>query len=98
MDPIPIAALVGEDCGSKATADVRARLARADVIIGVDTTTQREFTVFGTPALEESFVAGRPVALHTVRVELDQRSGQLDELVALVRTIKARHGYAVPDE
>jgi hypothetical protein len=73
--------------GSDLTAETRAVLAEADVIIGVDSVGQREFTIYGTPALEDSGSVKKPMALRTVRVVLDQRH-DLDELLALVQAIK----------
>jgi hypothetical protein len=96
MDTIPFAALRGEKSADSPAGEIRAALASADVVIGVDAATQREFTVFGTPPLEESFVAGKKLAIEVVRVELDQRSGELDQLMALVRSIKGRSDYAGP--
>jgi hypothetical protein len=83
MDVLAIQAI-----GPNLSADARAALAEADVIIGVDVAGQREFTVFGTPELEDSGSVKKPVALRTVRVFLDCAAGDLDELLALVQIIK----------
>jgi hypothetical protein len=80
------------------SAEARQALARADVIIGVDESTQRAFTVFGTPSLEESFRLGRGMALRTLRVGIDASNGGLEKLVALVKAVKGRHDYFAGDE
>jgi hypothetical protein len=80
------------------TAEARKALAKADVVIGVDVTSQRAFTVFGTPALEESIQFSTVGALRTVRISLDTEAGELEQLVALVQAIKGRHDYLAGDE
>lgn len=77
-----------ESLGSKLTEDARALLAEADVIIGIDQATQREFTVFGTPSLESTITMKKPSAMQVVQVPLDFNSGELEELAQLVREIK----------
>ena len=54
METIPIAALFDEVTAQCPQVHYRKLLIRADVIIGLDLESQREFTVFGTPALEET--------------------------------------------
>jgi hypothetical protein len=90
MDVVSMKALFGETGGTSLSPEARAALARADVIVGVDVATQREFTIFGTPAFEETVQLDTDVAMNTVRVELDESAGELHKLVALVRAIKAR--------
>jgi hypothetical protein len=77
-----------ESLGSKLTEDARALLAEADVIIGIDLATQREFTVFGTPSLESTITMKKPSAMQVVQVPLDFNGGELEELAQLVREIK----------
>jgi hypothetical protein len=88
MDITPIESLFAEGSETGVRPEARVAIARADVIVGVDADTQNEFTVYGTPALEESVQLGREVALRTVRIRLSQRAGELDKLVSLVRAIK----------
>jgi hypothetical protein len=64
-----------------------ATLAEADVIIGVEAGGQREFTVFGTPSLEDSGSLKKPAALRTVRVLL-RNEADLAELLEHVRRIQ----------
>jgi hypothetical protein len=80
------------------TADARQALADADVVIGVDVDSQRVFTVFGTPALEESIQFVRGGALRMVRVSVNKEAGELEQLVAMVQAIKGRHEYFPGDE
>jgi hypothetical protein len=70
------------------SAEGRAALAAADVIIAVDARTEREFTVFGTPPLESTVSLKRPAAMRVVRVSLDDATGELKRLVELVRELK----------
>lgn len=77
-----------ESLGAKLTEDSRALLAEADIIIGIDQVTQREFTVFGTPSLESTITMKKPSAMQVVQVTLDFNSGELEELAQLVREIK----------
>lgn len=71
---------------------VRAALEEADVVIGVDAATEREFTVFGTPPLESTCSLKRPSAMRVVRVPLDGKVWGLDQLIAAVRAVKG-HDY-----
>jgi hypothetical protein len=88
MKILPIEALAGEFDD-----DARAALAEADVIIGVDVASRREFTLYGTPSLESTMTLKRPSAMRVVQVLLDCQSGELEELAALVQDIK---GLRVP--
>lgn len=97
MDIIPIRSLLDEEQGASAGTDYRRMLARAEVILGIDVARQREFTVFGTPAMEETIRIGKQQALRTVRIELDAESDELEKLVALVRSVKGRYGYSGDD-
>jgi len=83
MDTIRIEAIV-----PKLGANERAVLAAADVIIGVDTASQREFTVFGTPSLESTTSLKKLSAMRVVRVSLDCNNRELERLLKLVRRIK----------
>jgi hypothetical protein len=75
------------------SAKTRAALAAADVIIGVDTASQREFTVFGTPALESTTSLKKLTAMRVVRVSLDCNNKELERLMALVQHIKGPEVY-----
>jgi len=50
--------------------------------------TLREFTVFGTPALESTITMKKPSAMQVVQVPLDFNNGELEELAQLVRELK----------
>jgi precorrin-6B methylase 1 len=90
MTVVSMKDLFGEAGIAGLSPEARAALSTADVIVGVDVATQREFTIFGTPAFEETVQLDSEVAMNTVRVELDEPAGELHKLVALVRAIKAR--------
>jgi len=89
-----MATLSIEWLGPDLAAETRAILLEADVVIGVDLPSQREFTVFGTPAYESTVTMKKPSAMRIVQVRLDCARGQLEELAALVRDIK---GHPVPE-
>jgi hypothetical protein len=93
MDIIPIEMIV-----PNLTATARAALVEADVIIGVDTASQREFTVFGTPALESTMTIEQLSAMRVVRVTLDANNKELERLIALVRGVKGSDVYQGTDE
>jgi len=90
MDVVSMKDLFSDTGRPDLSPDARTALAQADVIVGVDVATQREFTIFGTPSFEETVQLNTEVAMNTVRVELDEGAGELNKLVALVRSIKAR--------
>ena len=83
--------------GSLGIVRTRELLSEADVIIAVDAASQREFTVFGSPSLESTVTLKRPTAMRTVRVTVDCRSGELEKLIELVRTVKGRDDYERPN-
>lgn len=93
MDTIPIDMIVPE-----VTPAARAALVEADVIIGVDTMSQREFTVFGTPALESTASLKKLSAMRVVRVSLDCSSKELEKLMTLIRSVKGADVYYGTDE
>lgn len=74
--------------GAALSDDTRMAFAEADVIIAVDESSQREFTVFGTPSLESTVTIKRPSAMRIVRVSLDCRAGDLEKLTGMVQVIK----------
>jgi hypothetical protein len=94
MEIIPIEALFDELKGVKQ----RSVMVRAEVIIGVDRATQRQFTVFGTPSLEETVTLGGTQALSTVRIDLDTQNGDLEKLAALVQVLKGRADFLGADD
>jgi hypothetical protein len=93
MNVVQIESLV-----SPLTEDELAALAEADVIVGVDVFTLREFTVFGLPSLESTTSLKKPTAMRTVRVTVNCQSGELEQLLALVRVVKGRDDYEDTDE
>jgi hypothetical protein len=91
---IPIVALLDASRG-KATSetDPRSALRAAEVIIGVDVVSGREFLVYGRSALEETTRKGADDELRIVKVELEQRSAELQLLLILVEAFKGHHDY-----
>ena len=93
MDIIAAETLLDINAPPDQRAAARSAIAKAHVIIAVDSATQNEFTVYGTPALEETVRVGKEMALRSIRIVLTDRAGQLDRLVPLVRAIKAGQEY-----
>jgi hypothetical protein len=94
-DPIPIQALFAEDGASPNRAvDYRPLLGTADVIIGVDVMTRTKFLVYGRAAIEEMARTRGPMPENMVTVTLDRETEELDQLCALVKTLKGYHDYA----
>ncbi len=77
-----------ESLDAELSDEALAALAEADVVIGVDGATQREFTVFGTPPLESTVNFRKPGAMRIVRVLLNASAGELDKLMLLLRATK----------
>jgi hypothetical protein len=93
MDLIPIESILPE-----MTPAARAALAAADVIIGVDKASQRQFTVYGTPALESTATLKQLSAMRVARVSLDCDNAGLERLMAAVRRVKGPETYEGTDE
>ena len=70
------------------TSQARAALAAADIVIAVDERSQREFTIYGMPALESTTSLRRLSAMQVVRIPFEYDAHRLDELTALVRRVK----------
>lgn len=90
MEVHSIKSLFGSGGAAKLTDEARTAIQQADVIIGVDSGSQREFTVFGTPSLEQTMQVGEEVSMDTLRVEIDEKAGDLARLISAVRSIKGR--------
>ena len=91
--PIPIDALFDDHCDVNESKDYRPVLNAADIILGVDVMSEREFLVFGRQALEQIAVSGQTDQLVVVKIALDQDSTELEKLIALVTVIKGSHDY-----
>ena len=87
---IPFDALFGEGVEPSPELPIHPRemLRQADVILGVDVMTRREFLLYGRETLEEIAETGQPETIGIVRVELDQETGELEKLTALVEELK----------
>lgn len=98
-DIVPIDALFDEGVGPNLSGehDPRESLATADVILGVDVMTEREFLVYGRDALEDVTEGGEPRPMVVLRVGLDQETDELEKLIALVQTTRGRNDYQVQD-
>lgn len=70
------------------TAQGRTALSDADIVLAVDNRSQQEYTVFGTPALEGTISMKSLSAMHIARILFDYDCQQLEELTAIVRSVK----------
>jgi hypothetical protein len=91
---IPFEALFAADgINPNPECDPRPELHRADVILGVDVMSGREFLVYGRKALEEIVATGETREHAVVRIGIDQETDQLEKLSALVQVVKGSHDY-----
>jgi hypothetical protein len=102
-DAIPIDALFdldGSGLNESAGIDVRGALEAAQVILGHDVMTGREFILFGRETVERIARGDEPEGAATLRVALDHdpRGGDIERITALVAAIKGRHDYRPFDE
>jgi len=98
MDVIQIEALFDENLRPSFDPATRAAIADAEVVLAVEKASQSEYTVFGTPALEETVRLGEEVALPTVRIEFRDLPGQLEKVMSLVQSIKRGQDYLASDD
>ncbi len=98
MDVIQIEALFDDDLRPCCDAATRSAIADAEVVIAVDKVNQREFTVFGTPALEETVRFGKQVALPTVRIEFQGKPDRLEQIMSFVQAVKRGQDQLASDE
>ena len=98
MDVIQIEALFDENLRPNFDPETRAAIADAEVVLAVEKASQSEYTVFGTPALEETVRLGEEVALPTVRIEFRDLPGQLEKVMSLVQSIKRGQDYLASDD
>ena len=92
-DVIPIAALFDEAYGPNLSDDPRPDLRTADIIMGVDVMSQREFIVYGRDLLERIAAGTQAKETSMMRIGVDQDTDELQRLLALVITIKGSHDY-----
>ena len=92
-DVIPIAALFDEAYGPNLSDDPRPDLRAADIIMGVDVMSQREFIVYGRKLLERIAAGTQATEASMMRIGVDQDTDELERLLALVLTIKGSHDY-----
>lgn len=81
--------------------DARQIIQAADVILGVDVMTRGTFIVYGREFLKvqsEGEGGKAPQIAAIVKVELDQDSDELANLLALVESVKGRHEFQAPDK
>ena len=92
-DVISIAALFDEAYGPNLSDDPQPDLRAADIIMGVDVMSQREFIVYGRDLLERIAVGTQATKTSIMRIGVDQDTDELQRLLALVTTIKGSHDY-----
>ena len=65
----------------------------AEVIIGIDRVTQKEFLIYGRERLQEISRTAEARGVNFLQIEFDQRTDDLEKLLALVQFVKGRHDY-----
>ena len=65
----------------------------AELIFGRDVMSERLFLVYGADALKEILDKREARDMTEIIIELDQETGELERLCALVQTIKGHHDY-----
>jgi hypothetical protein len=99
IEAIPINALfdsTGRRPNKYAAFNVRKTLQAADVIIGRDVMTGREFILYGRDAVER--IAGtrddsENADVIAISLDRDPKSDDLERIIALVKIVKGRHDY-----
>src|ERR1017187_10425289 len=78
--------------------DAQRRLDAAEVILGADVMSQREFLVYGSKVPEQIALSGETKNLNLLKIGIDQATGDLEKLIALVSVSKGRHDYIARGE
>ena len=95
-DVIPIHAFFAAD-GLKPNLEladeILEALHEAEVIFGVDVTSQHEFLVYGRHVLQQVLESGQERDAHVLRISLDMETDELEQLIDLVRVVKGHHDY-----
>ncbi len=71
----------------------RRELAAADVVIGRDNMTGRDFPLYGRDLAERIRATGRGQWARVLHVGLDQDTDELEQVLAVIEAIKGRHDY-----
>lgn len=90
-DPVPLEALLGPNMQIHPTA--RGLVLHADVIVGQDTASGREYVIYGKPALKRIVETGEGEDLRILRIRLDASGEDLDRLCGLVMFLRGRFDY-----
>ena len=91
---VPIDALFGlHGLEPNVDADPEPMLQSADIITGVDVMSGHEFLVYGRQTLERIATGTADEVVNVLRIALDQETGELESLVAVVKYVKGRHDY-----
>ena len=90
---IPIDAMFDEGVGPTSEYKGLSTIAEVEMIFGRDVMTGNLFVVYGRELLSE--IAGSGVARSStgVIIELDQKTKELEKLLALVQALKGKHDY-----
>jgi hypothetical protein len=93
-DCISIDALFDESgAGPNLSSDPRPLLNAAGVVFGVDRMSGRRFLVYGVDALRHVIQTGESSRFLVVRIELDQETDDLEQLLALMEVVKGKLDY-----
>jgi hypothetical protein len=97
LDPkqaIPVEALfAADDINPNPESDPRPALAAADVVLGMDVDSGRQFLLYGRDTLERIVRSGRPGPQRVLLIALDQETDELERVLALLLAVKGRHDY-----
>jgi hypothetical protein len=87
--PVSVDAFLGDNPADDAHADLRA----ADVILGVDNVSQKQFIIFGRRVLRRLVRGGPGRGAKVLRITLRQDTEELALLLTLVCATKGPHDY-----
>lgn len=90
---IQIDALFDHGVNPNTEIDPRKLLDEAEVIIGVDVMSQREFLLFGRDLLKKIAEQGHSEKPSLLKIKLDQDTDELEKLIALLLVVKGQVDY-----
>lgn len=98
MNTIPLHSLFapdGANSNDEAGFDPCELIRGADVIMGVDVMSRRQFIVYGREFLEAATRSETPPLAGIITIELDEgiETDDLERLLGLVESIKGKHDY-----
>jgi hypothetical protein len=77
--------------GPNLSADPHQEFHAADLVFGVDRMRGREFLLYGADVLRDVIKNGESKSLYVIRIELDQDTDDLEQVIAFVTVVKGKH-------